>query len=962
MKGKMLVLPVLLFMGLQLAVSGQSAENVIKLTAITSARSVKIEIYESMPATQQKYFVAITNVKDGKVLFDQPVKFVESSGIKKTFFINNLQPKLWFPNSPELYKLEFTVQNGKNKTTTERKIGFRDFKATNGKFYINGKPIFLKGNAINPPGRGIPDSVTAARKFAEDYINFLKSININIIRFTGTAQSVWYDVCDELGMMVFGGNYSGSVNGEAPPKDYEKALKWFQENKFASLAHHPSLMIYVINNETAFGGTKGEAWLKFQNYIYNNLNNWDSTRAYIGNAGYGYGKAGNVCDLHRYWGWYYNTPFTFINIRDQRAIIPFDKPKHQPITFTECVGNYVGPDGRYNLTPDNKAPQSQLNWTGHAPDDLQPMLANEHQAFTYKMATELFRRMRYLNPDLSGVVPFTILFDNWNTISRFSDMYPKPVTQQAKISFQPVLISWENWTPNLYAGSTFHPILHIVNDDTSFKDLEGATVTYSIIDQANNELYTDSLQLPTIKYYDTYKQKLTINIPATASTGWYKLSGKIIKNKNTISKNTDPIYIATKNFATTTPPLQKKVLLYDPKKMINTALDKLGIKYQQISSFSNLNTDDIVIIGESGADGNVYNAADNLKKFVISGGRILILKQQAENWQSINAISNVQLQNLIADIDKADYPKPQGAAANGIHINPERPEHIIFSGIDRKMLRFWSDYTNWDETQSGFPAIYPVTNGFILKNKQDIGSTAVFANYGPGLSAMALAEFFNGKGSIIVSGLDIAKRLGSDPVADRLLKNLINYTSQSEHNRYPLITSPIVWGNYESEKGILTGEVSGLLLNPTPRLLGNDKIKYKVIITEDGHQFASGNTIGWADFPGQQYIPYGRRPFGPYYLRGPGSIAEIEKDADKTTGSGFFYCSIPAGKTMAVTTVWNPAPVEAIIKIKVNNNEVMKSVAAKSTSNIECPVQYNDFIKMEFTGDRRLVLLQTLFQ
>ncbi len=941
--------------------SAQRLQDSIKITAITTSNSVKIELYNDDNDSKHKYIAKIKDVSNSEIIFDQPIEFEYTATKAKIFFIKGLRPKLWYPCAPNLYILELIKEKDGMQIVKRKKIGFRDFKAINGKFYLNDKPIFLRGNAINPPGRGIHDSLNNSKKFAEDYIDFLKSININIVRFPGAAKDFWYDVCDEKGMMVFGGNYSGSVNGESPPKDYDKALSWFKENKFASIAHHPSLVVYVINNETPYSGNKGEEWLKFQSYIHQNLLKWDDTRPYIANAGYGYGKAGDICDLHRYWGWYYNTPFTFINIRDQKEIIPFKKPSSQPITFTECVGNYIGPDGRYNLTPDNKAPQSQLNWTGHASKDMQILLANEHHAFTYKMATELFRRMRYLNPDLSGVVPFTILFDNWNMISRFSDMYPKPVTQQAKKSFQPILVSWENWQPNLYAGAEFQPIVHIVNDDDNFSDLKNVSLQYSIIDEANNEVFQNKINVPLVKYYETFREKLNIKIPETITNGWYRLIGKIINENKVISENEELIYIASKPGPHTVPDKSKNILLFDNDGKTSGALNALGIDFKPIKTFNDITPADVVVIGENSADKTVAQSFAILKKFINNGGRLLLLKQGFENWQQVNAITPVEIVNIRADIDKATYPRPSGPSTNGINVNPERPDHPFFSGIERRNLRQWSDYTNWNETKKDFPAIYPVTNGFILKNKEDIGSAAVLANYGPGLSAMALAEFFEGRGSVLISGFDLVNRSGIDPIADRLLKNLINYMVSNEPEQYPLITSPIKWGEYETEKGLLTGEVSGLLLNPHPRLLGADKLKYKLVITEEGHQFAANNRVLWADLPGQQYIPYGRRPFGPYYLRGMGSIAEIEKEANKKEGTGFFYCRVAEGVTKSLHTIWNPANEELYIKISANENEVKKAIPPKSVLIVECPIK-DSKIKMQYTGDRRLVLLQTSFE
>src|SRR5690606_3850773 len=132
---------------------------------------------------------------------------------------------------------------------------------------------------------------------------------------------------------------------------------------------------------------------------------------------------------------------------------------------------------------------------------------------------------------------------------------------------------------------------------------------------------------------------------------------------------------------------------------------------------------------------------------------------------------------------------------------------------ERCNLRVWSDYTGWNETKSGLPAIYPVTDGFTPVEKSSIEKIAVLGNYGAGLEGIVLAEQFNGKGSVLLSGFDLVRRTGLDPIADRLLLNLIAYNGTVKgHEVHPLITSTIVWGDYETEKGILTGVNSGLLV------------------------------------------------------------------------------------------------------------------------------------------------------
>lgn len=941
---------------------GRSTVDSIKLKriiAFTTQNSVKIETsFEKLPSSDTRYHVKISDAS-GETIFDHEV--TASSVLKEEnkiiFLITNLNAREWTPVHPNLYHLLFTAANTKNNIQRIQRIGFRLFESKNGNLYLNSHPIFLRGIAINPPGRGIPHDVETSRKFAHDYVSFMKSIHVNIIRIPD--DSTWYNVCDELGMLVFGGNYSGTVNGEKPPEDYDKAVSWYENEKFAPIASHPSLMIYAMTNEVAYSGSKAEPWRKFLSYAHNQLLKWDNTRVYIGNAGYGYGQSGDICDLHRYWGWYYSSPFTFLHARYNEDIIPFKKEKEQPVTFTECVGNYTGPDGKYNLTPHHKNPGSQLNWTGHAEWNLQRQLANEHQSFTFKQATELNRRLRNINPELSGVFPFTILFYNWNTVRNFVDMDPKPVAYQARLSYNPVLLSWENWQPHLYAGSTFNPIVHIVNDADDFSDLEKAKFVYRIEDHSDKILFSDTINLPTIKYYAFWQQKLNIAIPSSLAEGEYQLTGKIISAKKIISENSDKLFIAGRNFVESSTKPARQILIYDPSGKTSNALDQLAVTYKRISNFKNLNTTtSVVLIGENSVDNKLLQQSNILRQFVINGGRVIYLRQDVPHFENLNKLLPYKLKNVTMDLDTAVYPPPPRPSRNGYNINPERPDHPVFAGISRSDLRVWSDYTKWDESQKGFPAIYPVTDGFVLENKKDLEHISVLANYGVTLESIAIAEIFEGKGSEMVCGLDLVNRSGLDPISDKVFANIIGYMSSGQmHEQYPLIVAPIVWGDYKTEKGVLTGVNSGLILNSKPKLT-DDFSNLKVQVTKEGYEIA-GSGGGWNTRPGLQYVHYGRRPFGPYSLRGFGNVPEPD-NAQTNIGEGTFWCRIPAGKLYAATLIWNPSGEDLPITIRINNKPVSKTIKGGETAEIDCPVNSTN-VEMSFSGDRRLVLLQTVF-
>ncbi len=905
------------------------------------------------------------------------------TGVQRIEF-DGLHVTPWNPAAPALYQatLEFSGRAGQRETVTQR-IGFRSFTTRDGRLLLNDRPIFLRGLAINPPGRGIPDELERSRAFATDYVRYLKSIHVNIIRIPDDA--TWYDVCDELGMMVFGGNYGGRVNGGGPTADPAGAARWYREEKFQPYVHHPALMIYALTNEVAYLGAAGEKWDKFLGEIHHRLQPWDPTRLYIANAGYGAGKVGEINDIHRYWGWYYETPFTFLHLRDYAPLV---KPGSvQPLTFTECVGNYNGSDGRTNLTPNHKNPLAQTNWLGHAPSDEEGPLGFEHQSFTIKQATELFRRLRPINAELSGVFPFTIMFNHWHTISSFTDMGPKPAALQMRTSYQPVLLSWELYTPQVYAGSELKPIAHLVNDDDTGADLHGATLTCEIRDQAQRAVYTTKLAAPDVAYYATARLPLTVKIPATLATGVYSLVGTLTRDGQVVSENQTELFVAATGFAHTGHPATSAVRLFDPSGTTLRAFARLGLASTPLAFASDTapGSDTPIVVGEDAAKKLSAAQAGALADFAQRGGRLLVLRQSHTAAAAVAALVPAALRMPASDIDDPAYPPPPRPARNSFNIDPERPDHPVFAGIDRRRLHVWSDYTGWDEQKKNFPHIYPVTDGFVVTNKDDIRNTAVLADYGPGLEGIALAEFFTGPGSVLFSAFDLAARAGLDPIADRLFFNLISYVTQPDgHERYPLIEAPIVWGRYETEKGVLTGINSGLMLNSRPVLTGSYRDSIEITVTKDGHEFAGG-AGGWNSRPGIQYVAYGRRPFGPYahrswsgvpaYATANASAASAPKSPDPANdeteivsgsggeGEGHFWCRIPAGKTAAAHRVFNPADVPLVAHFRVNGRDASATIAPGATAVVSVPLSADaTTVECQMRGDRRLVLLETSFE
>jgi hypothetical protein len=902
--------------------------------------------------------------------------------------VADLKPKLWTPATPNLYTLTVEArQSGKTLETKSVRFGFRMFEAKDGHLLLNGKPVFVRGIAINPPDRGLDHAVSTSRKFVEDYVRFMRAHNVNMIRLNGDSQT-WFDVCDELGMMIYNGVYGSPAGGKdvAANKgkkkipDVDAGVAHYREI-FDTYVAHPSVCIYILSNELPYEGEIGQGWHEFLTAAHAKLKT-RYTVPFIGNAGYGQGREGDINDVHRYWGWYYNSLLTFYNLRDPLLFGDPAKSKTQPLTFSECVGSFTGPSGAFNLIF-RKQLGAQLHWTGHAEDQVRE--AQEYQAFIFKHAAEEFRTMRPINPRLSGLMPFTIVFRNWVGVKSFDQMGHNANADQMVASYRPVLLSWENWTPNVYAGTKLSATAHVVNDAEDFSDLSGASLAFELRDSSGKAVpgSTGSIELATVPYYATSRSKVEIDLSPALPTGKYVVHGVITKTTGQVSENTFDVFIAGADWKTGGAKVPDRfVRLFDPTVKTAAAFSQLGIRAEPTDLGVIPDDGAPIVIGE-GAWKKGFGAGKGLAHLAKRGRRILVLRQDRETFDASWLPSAIEFPRT--SLNDPTYEKRERPTFDGMHVNPERPWHPVLLGVSRDDLKLWSDYTNWDQFKPGFPAIYPVTSGFRLTNAKDLSHTAIIANYDRGLEAIAVAEMFDGKGSVTMTSFELVPRAGRDPVADRVLKNLVAYVTGAEgHEVQPLVEQPIVWGNYPTERGVVVEPLGGLAIN----------CRWQKPPTAPDAKPLPDNEGAWNTRPGDGFLPHGRRVLGPWTYTNATGIRELNEkgkvistvttDAavpgEKTTerddadnalrktknvapGHGEFWARIPSGKSACVTKLENTGDRPAKIEMSVNGGKPgTVEIAPKASGEVKCEIPAGAAdVNVRFVADKNLVLLETSF-
>jgi len=407
--------------------------------------------------------------------------------------------------------------------------------------------------------------------------------------------------------------------------------------------------------------------------------------------------------------------------------------------------------------------------------------ALKYQVFLLKEVLESFRRLRAFNKKLSFISPFTILFYNWSDVARFEDMKPKPAMEQMKISYQPVLLSWELWTRQVYAGSTIRPTAHIVNDSEDGLDLVNSSLIYELSGIDGSRILLREINIPTVPYYEVHSVPIELEIPSDLPTGDYVLRGRVLEEGKEISSNQVDLFIAAKHWGTFVSHSERDILLYDTVGKTRDALKTLNIPFVAVQSVDAIKPTATLIIGEESWDTHLNDSTDTLSRFVQRGGRVLSLRQDTSNFQT--SWIHVDIACLSATPLSQKYPHRERPYGLGSHINPLRPEHPVFDGLERARFSLWSDYTGWDQSKQAFPKVFPVTAGFQLLDQNLLSRTAILANYEISLRGVALCEVFNGDGSVILSAFDLIDRIGLDPAADKFLGNLVRYSvTVGDHN------------------------------------------------------------------------------------------------------------------------------------------------------------------------------------
>lgn len=229
---------------------------------------------ETYPSYPQKYKVEIRLISpDGKQIFAKPLEKSICGSFKRDYFECTLSADVknalhWSAEQPNLYTLVATLYNEKNKAVehTSCRVGFRTIETKGTDFLLNGKPVYIKG--VNRHDHDPDTGKYVSRERMVQEIELLKQFNFNAVRTSHYPNDpVWYDLCDEYGIMVLDeANVESHANYNQLCKDprWEKHFLERVKRMVIRDKNHPCIFGWSLGNESGYGQNHNVAadWVK----------------------------------------------------------------------------------------------------------------------------------------------------------------------------------------------------------------------------------------------------------------------------------------------------------------------------------------------------------------------------------------------------------------------------------------------------------------------------------------------------------------------------------------------------------------------------------------------------------------------------------------------------------------------------------------------------------------------------
>ncbi len=644
--------------------------------------------------------------------------------------------RLWSHEDPYLYELETTLlADGEAIDRTLTRFGFRELWADGPDVVLNGSRIHMLATSSWPLHEEF-----RTREEVRGFWEAIKAGGNNAFRtHTQPWRRIFYDVADEVGVLVIpeGAIWNDDTSYRVDDPEFWAHYSTHLNRMARQYRNHPSVVMYSLENEFygARMNERNEYATRMLAEMGRRLKAWDPTRPIT------YESDGDPLGVADVIGLHYPHEYPDFNEYPNTGWwIDRDEPTSWEMFGRDDAGNwrwdrtkplYIG---EFLWVPSNTPAWDSILLGDEAYTDY---------ARTHLLAKALAWRMQiegYRDSGVSGICPWTEVEGG-----PLDDSNPLYVSQRQ--AYRPIIAFPREYNANFYGGQTVARTLVVCNDILDRSDLE---LTWSL--QAGGNVVDRGSVRIALDAGGRARVPIELNIPAVDERT--ELAWSIVIERDGERRFDERHTYWAHPREGLRLPAAVGVMVYDPTGALEGILPPEATRVQSVDELSPA---DISIIGpdafpeEPEPIPTIGHAEGDglIEPLVEGGGRVIVLEQRSVPPTLLGGgLTSHQSTMAFAHM----------------------PDHPALTGVTGRDLKWWAD------PDPGIPD-HLVSRNEWPRPEKGAGRAIVTAGGAPGLAYAPLLEVPRGRGVLLLSQLRLVEKLSVEPIASRVLQNLLDYAA-----------------------------------------------------------------------------------------------------------------------------------------------------------------------------------------
>lgn len=465
----------------------------VRITAGAAARIADVAVDTRLNADGTATVALEVEAAEGEEDFEweatlTPRTFKGAAGVRLTaaaeggrerLLIPVAEPRLWWTwehGRPDLYTLDLRLKNGAGEVVDARRmaIGLRTITRIGDRFFLNGKPIFLRGTNVYA---NLWLSEMGRKEYERDF-EILQKMNVNLLRVHCHFENPeFYELASERGLLVWQDYLEAWY-----PHDHEfspRAAALYDDH-IRMVRNHPAVMAWCGSDEEDF-----ENYLDLVKHVAARPALLDPQDRYVQPSTSRWG------DTHLYYGWYGGSIWQYAKMTaplvtelgatalpNRESLDRFMKDRW-PITDHAELWHY------HRL----QIPEATRAWGDLSGKQTPEQLVEKSQRYAARLFQIALERARRNKAAGAGGIFHFFAIDFWPSVTMAAvDFYRVPTRVHAQVarSFEPVLASLEfdreEWKPGeevrvgVWGINDLHQTLANAEIAWRFEDAGGRTL------------------------------------------------------------------------------------------------------------------------------------------------------------------------------------------------------------------------------------------------------------------------------------------------------------------------------------------------------------------------------------------------------------------------------------------------------------------------------------------------------